>query len=294
MITLDVLIRVIVASSPLFFATLGELITQRSGVLNLGVEGIFVASCAVGFISTIITGNPYLGLLIGALLGLIIGLIHGLVSVAFRGIHVLSGLALVMVGYGLASVLGKGYVGVPLRSYFYAGGSWVYLLAIMVASSLTAWYLLFRTKLGTIVRSVGENPYSAYSLGVNVVKVRILTTMVGSAIVGLSGAWYVLGYVHLWTEGTGAGRGWIAIAIVISSAWNPVIALLISLVFGMIEVTMWVFQLPPYKLDVYLLGSIPYLATLAILTLVMATPLRRHFKPPKALGEQFYKEERTI
>ena len=294
MITIELVSRMILASTPLLIASLGEVYSERAGVLNLGLEGIFVLGASAGFVSTILTGNVYIGLVTAAILGAILGLIHGIVSVSFRGVQVVSGLALTIVGYGLSSLIGSKYVGTPLPTYLYLGDKWLILLIIELLLALALWYILFKLKIGAVIRSVGEDPISAYGLGVNVVKTRILTTIFGGALGGLAGGWYILGYIKVWTEGAGMGRGWIALAIVIVSAWNPVLTPIFSLIFGGIEAAIWRFQLPPYNLNPYLLGATPYLATLIILILFMTTPLRRYFKPPKALGVPFYREERTI
>ena len=292
--SLELLSRAIIAGTPLLIASLGEIYTERSGVLNLGLEGIFVLGAASSFAITVETGNAYLGLLSGGVLGALIGFIHALVSVSFRGRQVVSGLALTMFGYGAASLIGKSMVGIPLPSYFYIDGSWSILIIIEIIISIIFWYILFKLKIGSIIRSVGENPYAAQTLGVDVVKTRILSTVFGSFLGGIGGAWYILGYIQIWTEGAGMGRGWIALAIVIVSAWNPLLAPIFSFLFGGIEAALWRFQLPPYNMDPYLLGSLPYLSTLIILIIFMATPIKKYFKPPAALGEPFFKEERTV
>jgi len=294
MISLDIIIRAILAGTPLLIASLGEIYTERSGVLNLGLEGIFVLGAAVSFVTTVDSGNVIVGLILAGIAGGILGLIHGIVSVSFRGRQVVSGLALTIVGYGMASLIGAKYVGRPLPTYIYIGDMWIILLILELAIASLLWYLLYKIKLGVIIRSVGEDPISAYGLGVDVVKTRILTTLFGGFLGGLAGGWYVLGYIHIWTEGTGMGRGWIALAIVIVSAWNPLLAPVFSLIFGGVETAIWRFQLPPYNLNPYLLGATPYLTTLLILVIFMATPLRKYFRPPKALGTPFYREERTI
>lgn len=290
----EMLSRAIIAGTPLLIASLGEIYTERSGVLNLGVEGIFVLGAATSFVATVETGNIYLSLLLGGVLGGIIGLIHGIVSVSFRGRQVVSGLALTMFSYGLASLIGKSEVGKPLPNYFYMGKYLSILIVFEIIFSIIFWYILFKLKIGALIRSVGENPYAAETLGVDVVKTRILTTVFGSFLGGLAGSWYILGYIQVWTEGAGMGRGWIALAIVIVSAWNPILAPIFSFLFGGVEAALWRFQLPPYNMDPYLLGSSPYLTTLVILVIFMATPVRKYFKPPASLSEPFFKEERTI
>lgn len=291
---IELLIRALIAGTPLLLASLGEVITERSGVLNLGIEGAFVLGVAVGYIVTVITGNATLGLLLGGLAGAIIGLIHGLVSVSFRGHQVISGLALTMFGYGLASVIGRDFVGLPLPTYILAKKMWHLILISSIILSIALWYILFKLKIGVMIRSAGENPHSASVLGVDIVKVRILSTIFGSFMVGVGGAWFTLGYLHVWTEGLGIGRGWISLAIVIVSGWNPILTPLFSYLFGYVEAAIWMLQLPPYNVDPYILGMLPYLVTLFALTSFMATPLKKYLKPPSALGHVFFREERTV
>ncbi len=291
---IELLIRAIIAGTPLLLASLGELITERSGVLNLGVEGAFVLGVAAGYVSTVITGNAYIGLLVGGIAGALIGLIHGLVSVCFRAHQVISGLALTMFGYGLASLFGRVYVGIPLPTYLLTDRIWYIILVLSVIFSLVLWYMIFKLKLGVIIRSVGENPYSASVLGVDVVKVRVLCTVIGSFMVGVGGAWFTLGYLHIWTEGLGMGRGWISLAIVIVAGWNPILAPVFSYLFGCVEAAIWTLQLPPYNIDPFILGMLPYIVTLVALTIFMATPLKKFLKPPAALGYVYFREERTV
>ena len=291
---IEYFIRAVVAGTPLLIAALGEIVTERSGILNLGIEGIFVLGAATAFTMTITTGSPILGLIGGVIVGAIIGLIHSIVTITFRGNQVVSGLALTILGYGLASLIGKGYVGTPITNVIRSYDIWYAILIVILAASTFLWYLMFKTKIGAILRASGENPHAAEALGVNVLKVRYLATIFGASLCGLAGAWHVVGYINLWTEGTGVGRGWIALAIVIVSGWNTLLAPLIAFLFGGIEATMWILQLPPYNVDPYLLGMIPYIVTLIALIVFMATPLKRRFKPPDHLGKPYFKEERTI
>jgi simple sugar transport system permease protein len=287
---IDIVLRAVVAGTPLFLASMGELITERSGVLNLGIEGIFVAGASAGFVATILTGDPLIGLVAGCLVGVVIGLLHAIISVSFRAQQVVSGLALTMFGYGLASVMGRGLVGTPLPTYINADDIATYLLLAEIFIATLIWYVLFRLKLGAMLRAVGENPRAAEILGVDVVKTRILATMLGSTLAGLGGAWFTLGYIHVWTEGVGMGRGWIAIAIVIVSGWNPLLIPLFSYLFAGVEVAIWSLQLPPYNISPYILGALPYVVTLLSLVVFMATPAKKVFRPPSALGQAFYRE----
>lgn len=291
---IDILIKAVVAGTPLLLAAMGETITERSGVLNLGIEGAFVAGAAAAFVSTVLTENVIIGLMMGGVIGSIIGFVHSIISISFRGNQIVSGLALTMIGYGFASLVGRGLVGVPLPTYISSEQYWIYIFLIEIIVSILLWYIIFRLKIGIILRSAGEQPHAAEALGVDVIKTRFLATILGSILMGLGGAWYTLGYVHIWTEGLGSGRGWISLAIVIVSGWNPVLIPIFSFLFGGIEAAIWRLQLPPLNYDPYILGMFPYVATLISLVVFMVTPLKHIFRPPRALAQIYFKEERTV
>ncbi len=290
----EIISRMVVASTPLFLATLGEIYTERSGVINLGVEGLFVLGASISFTATIITGDPYIALLATIVLGSVIGGIHGFVSTYLKGREILSGLAITLFAYGLASILGRPFVGLSLPTRINLANNYIYLLIINILLAILSWTILFKLKIGAIIRACGEDPSSAYVMGVDVDKVRLATTMLGSGIASLAGGIYTLGYIQVWTEGAGMGWGWIAIANVIVSLWNPILAPIFSLIYGGINSMIWLLQLPPYNISPYLLGTTPYLITLITLFIIVATPIKKYVKPPAALGIKFEREERTI
>ena len=291
---LSAIISSIIAGSSLLIASLGEVFSERSGVLNLGIEGIFVLGCAVSYTVTIAYNNLIVGFIIATLVGLLMGLIHGIASVLLRGNQVISGLALTIFSYGLASLIGRIYLGRPLPTYLISERFWILVLIAEIIIVIFSWYTLFKLKIGAIIRAVGENPSAADALGVDVIKTRIYATALGSSLVGLAGAWHVLAYLHMWIEGTGMGRGWIALAIVIVAGWNPILIPFFSYLFGGIDALIYSLQLPPYNMNPYLLSMIPYGLTIGLLSIFMATPLKKLFKPPNALCKAFYREERTI
>lgn len=294
MIDVNILPRIIVAGTPLLFAALGEIYSERSGVLNLGIEGIFVLGGATSFVLTVMTGNPYIGLLAASISGLILGLIHGFITSYMKGNQILTGLSITLIGYGLSSLIGKNYVGRSIPSVIYLRSGWMTLILLSLIVVLGLWIILMRLKIGTLIRSCGEDPESAYTLGVDVNRVRTMVTGLGAALSGLAGGIYIVGYIHVWTEGAGSGLGWIALAIVIASGWHPLMAPIVSYVFGGIIVSMWILQLPPYNLSPYLTSTIPYASTIIILILFTSTPLRKYYRPPQALGKIFHREERTV
>ncbi len=291
---IELISRMIVASTPLFLATLGELYTERSGVINLGVEGLFVLGASVAFTLTILTESLMIALATTLVVGAVIGSIHGLVTTYLKGREILSGLAVTLFSYGLASVIGRPFVGLSLPVRLNLSGNYVTLLALIIASAIASWIILFKLKIGVVIRACGEDPSSAYVMGVNIDRVRLITTMMGSSLASLAGGIYTLGYIQVWTEGAGMGWGWIAIANVIVSLWNPLLTPIFSLLYGGINSMIWMMQLPPYNVSPYLLGATPYLVTLLTLFVIVATPIKKYVKPPAALGIKFEREERTI
>lgn len=290
----ELLIRIIIASTPLFIATLGELYTERSGVINLGVEGLFVLGASLSFTVSILTEDLILALISTALVGAVIGGIHGFVSTYLKGREILSGLAITLFAYGLASIIGRPYVGLSLPVRLNLSSNAIQIIIINVFLAIISWIIIFKLKIGILIRACGEDPSSAYVMGVSVDKVRLLTTMLGSSMASIGGGIYTLGYIQVWTEGAGMGWGWIAIANVIVSLWNPLLTPVFSLLYGGINSMIWMLQLPPYNISPYLLGTTPYAVTLLTLFIIVATPIRKYVKPPAALGIKFEREERTI
>jgi len=279
------------AMIPIFIASLGELITERSGILNLGIDGIFVLGSALAFTLVVMTNNLFIALIAPALFGALIGLVHGFISITLMGNQVVNGLALTMVGYGLASIVGKLQLGKPLPSKLILPES-IGLSACILLSVIT-WIILFKLKIGSMIRAVGENPHAAEALGVNVYLVRYICTVTGSALISIGGALFLLEYMGFWTEGLGVGRGWIALAAVIVSGWNPILLLLVSMLFAYVEVNVWSFQLT-YGVHASLLNMLPYIVALGVLSAFMSTPLRKRLKAPSALAKPYYREERTV
>jgi simple sugar transport system permease protein len=301
----SIITRTLVAGVPLLLATVGEIITERSGILNLGVEGSMAGGAVAAFAVTAATGNPLLGTLAGMLFAMFLALIHGITSVVFQANQTVSGLAITMLGLGIAGMWGKPFIGQPgiahveplrlpllgdipflgrvlngLDLYFYTA----------VALSLAAWFWLGRTKGGIRLRTCGENPRAAEALGIPVERIRLLATMVGGAFFGLAGAFLALSYSTSWNEAMTGGRGWIANALCIFALWNPARAFLGAFLFGGIFVLQYVLQ--PLGIPSNLLGTLPYLATLLVL---MADGLRtdhRRLHAPAALGDSFVRGER--
>ncbi|MCK5162992.1 MAG: ABC transporter permease, partial [Desulfobacula sp.] len=226
-IIISTLQRAMVAGTPLLLATTGEVICERSGILNLGVEGVMAIGAVVAFIVTMTTGQPWLGVLVALAAGMAISIIHAFSSVTLQANQVVSGLALTMLGLGLSGMLGKPYVGKPLSIKmddwvipYLSDIPWLgkilfmqspfFYLAIVLA--FASWFFLERTRLGIQIRSTGENPKATETQGVNVTRLRYLSVIIGGGFSGLAGAHLSISYSKSWIEGMTAGRGWIAIA----------------------------------------------------------------------------------
>ncbi|MDA3955821.1 ABC transporter permease [Oceanispirochaeta sp.] len=302
----SILVRTIVAGTPLLLGTLGEIVTERAGILNLGIEGMMSLGAVTGFIVTFTTGNPWLGMLAAILAGALFSMIHAFVTISLRANQVVSGLALTMLGLGLSGLWGKPFVGRPLtakmsaiaipglsdipvigRVLFYQD-AYFYLSVIL---GLLVWFIMKYTKLGITVRSVGENPRAAETLGINVSLVKYACVMVGGAFAGMAGAHLSTAYSKSWIEGMTSGRGWIVIALTIFALWEPSKAFLGAYVFGGIFVIQYVLQ--PLGISPNLLAMLPYLTTLGVLLFYgMSKKGKRKMSAPATLGEPYIRGSR--
>jgi simple sugar transport system permease protein len=300
----EILARALAFGTPLLLATLGEIYAERSGVLNLGVEGMMVLGAFTGFVAAYRSGSAWAGLAVAAFVGGASSLIHALFSITFRSkIQVVSGIALSFFGLGLTGVLGQGWEGKPLKASLplvslpalkavpVLGEALTNQSAMVymgIASAAALWFILFRSSWGIAIRSIGEDPATADSLGVKVERVRYLCVFLGGLLSGMAGAYLSIVYRPSWTEGMTGGMGWIVIALTIFSFWNPLAAIGGAYLFGAL------FYLS-YKLQPYLapeiLTMLPYLATIAVLILVNASAsLRRRMGVPAALGLPYDRE----
>jgi simple sugar transport system permease protein len=302
---ISILQRTMVAGTPLLLGTVGEIITERSGILNLGIEGMMALGAIVGFSVTYTTKNLVLGLFAGILAGGVLALLHAFVSINIRGIQTLSGLAIAMIGSGLAGMLGKNYIGVPLPTRFSEVAiPWLSKIPFIgpilfnrdplfytgIILAVLAWFILFKTRWGINIRSVGENPKAADALGINVGLVKYLSTFIGGCFAGFAGAYLTLAYMPSWIEGMTGGRGWIVIALTIFAQWDPLRAILGAYIFGGVDVLQYILQ--PLGIPVPILKMTPYIVTLIILLITAREIMRKHLGAPKALGEPFIKGEK--
>jgi len=271
---------VVVAATFFLLPALGEIITERSGVLNLGIEGMMISGAAGSFAVGYVTRNLVLGLVAGMAIGGALSLIHAIVTITFKRNQVVSGISLTIFGTGLSGLLGLGFAGLPpevqlqkiaipglsvipfIGPAFFNQNILVYLSFIMVP---VLWFFLFKTRYGIIVRTVGENPMAAHTQGINVSRVRYLCVLFGGMMCGLGGAYLTLGWIPMWVEGMTAAKGWIVIAIVVVGLWRPVGVLFGAYIFGLFEVLQFTFQ--PLGIPPAFLNMLPSITT--ILFLVM-------------------------
>jgi simple sugar transport system permease protein len=278
------------AGSPLLAGTLGEIYTELSGVLNLGLEGIMLMGAVSAFAVSQVTGNVWLGVFAAGLVGAAVSLIHGLLCITFKTNQYVSGLALTMFGSGLSSLIGLKYIGIrglSLRPILLGFDPLIFIFILMVPLS---WFILFETKYGIIIRSVGENPAAADVQGVNVDLVRYVCTLLGGVLIGLSGAYLSVSYIPSWTQNMTSGRGWIVLALTIFSSWDPRWALLGAGLFGGIEALQY--RLQPLGISPSLLGTIPFIFTIIILVIGSRQKIGRLRGAPSALGRPYVRGEK--
>lgn len=298
-----VIAAMLTAATPLLFAALGEVVTERAGVLNLGVEGMMLAGAVAGFAaSASVGGDARLGALAAAGAGAAMALLFAVLALSLLANQVASGLALTLFGVGLSALAGQGYVGTPLQKPaalalpglsdlpvlgpgLFSHDPLVYLALALVPLT---WWGLHRTRWGLALRAVGENHHAAHALGYRVIAIRYAATLWGGALAGLGGAYLSLVYTPMWTEGITAGRGWIALALVVFAAWSPVRALLGALLFGGVTIAQLHAQGAGLAVPSQLLSMLPYLATVAVLVVISRDRARIRLNAPACLGKPFH------
>jgi ABC-type uncharacterized transport system permease subunit len=302
---LSMLERTIAAGTPLFIATLGEIVAERSGVMNLGVEGMMSVGAVAAFIATMTSGSPWFGLAAGIAAAAALSLLHAFSSVTLKVNQVVSGLALTMLGVGISGLAGKPYIGRPLEAQMapvrvplFADIPYIGPLLFRkdpfffsaIVLGIVLWFLLKHTRWGVRVRSVGENPAAAEVQGVSVAGVRYFCTLIGGAMAGMAGAYLSLVYSRSWNEGMTGGRGWIVIALTIFALWNPPRAFVGAFLFGGVFVLQYLLQ--PLGIPPNLLPMMPYLATLIVLVAGGLDRGKGRFSAPAALGEAYTRGEK--
>ena len=296
--------RSLAYGTPLLLGTLGEIYAERSGVLNLGVEGMMIMGAYSGFTTAYITGNPWLGILAAAVVGGAFSLIHAFASVTLKANQVVSGLSLTMLGLGLSGMFGRGWEGKPLPvsipkitvsglskipflgPILFEGQNLIVYMAIILVPLL--WYILYRTRIGITIRSVGESPATADSLGINVNRVRYVCVFVGGILAGVAGGYLSVAYRPAWTEGMTAGMGWIVIALTIFAFWNPAYGMLGAYLFAALYHL--AFRLQPW-VSPELLKAMPYAFAILVLIFVSRGTLQKRMGAPAALSLPYTRGE---
>lgn len=292
------LASLMVAATPILLAAIGELVTEKSGVLNLGVEGMMITGAICGFAATIETGSPAIGFVAAAVGGALLSLLFAFLTQFALANQVASGLALTLFGLGLSSLLGQDYVGlkppstpqldIPVLSDLPVLGQILFRHDMMVYFALAlvaaVWAALKFTRVGLILRAVGESHDAAHALGYKVVRIRVLAIMFGGACAGLGGAYISLIRVPQWTEGMTAGAGWIALALVVFASWKPWRVLLGAYLFGGVTVLQLNLQAAGLAIPVEYLSMSPYLITILVLVIMSSD----RSKAPASLGRIFH------
>lgn len=291
----------------ILYPTIGEIFAERAGIMNVGIEGMMLIGAFFGFVVTYLTKNPYLGFIAGTLAGGLASLIHAFISITLRGNQVVSGLALTIFGGGITNFYGQHFVNYQLNtSLKYFAIPWlskipiigkalfnqdilVYLSYILV---IVMWFILYKTKVGIHLRAVGENAQAANAMGVNVYATRYFWTFFGGLLAGAGGAYLTIGYAPFWLDAMTAGRGWIAVALVIFAMWNPLNAIIGAYLFGSLDALQFQLQAAGTTIPASLLTMQPYLLTFIVIILATVIVRVRHIGVPKELGIPFSKEEK--
>ena len=297
-----ILVSMIAASTPLLFAALGELVTEKSGVLNLGVEGMMLMGAVCAFAAAVATGSPYLAILCGGAAGMAMAVVFGALTLSLLANQVATGLALTIFGVGLSALFGQAYVGTPLPALpklaiggvsdlpligpvLFAHDALVYLSIAMVLA--VSWFL-YRTRAGLILRAVGESHDAAHAIGYPVVAIRYLAAIFGGGMAGLGGAYLSLSYTPMWIENMTAGRGWIALALVVFATWRPGRVLLGAYLFGGVTMLQLHAQGAGFDAPSQILSMLPYLATILVLVLISSDAARIRLNAPADIGKLFH------
>ena len=297
-----ILLTVVSAATPLLLAATGELVVERSGVLNLGVEGMMLVGAVSAFIAMLTTGSWALGIIAGAAAGVLMSMLFGILTLFFLANQVASGLALTLFGVGVSSLLGIPFIGLPIDKLpaldiplvgdipivgplIFGQDFLIYFSVLMVVA--VHWFL-FRSRSGLILRAVGESHDAAHSIGYSVIKIRFLAVMFGGAMAGLGGAFLSLSYTPMWVEQMTAGRGWIALALVVFATWKPGRVLIGAYLFGAVTILQLHLQGFGVQIPAQILSMLPYLVTILVLVLISRNAARVKLSAPASLGQIFH------
>ncbi len=296
-----ILLTIITAATPLLFAAIGELVAERSGVLNLGVEGMMAVGAVCGFAAASTTGNPLIGVLAAIIAGMLAASLFGIVALFFVANQNATGVALTLFGLGLSGLIGDSFVGTPgipipkvnipvlsdlpvIGRLLFGEDPFVY---VAVALAIATWWFLFKTRGGLIVRAVGDNAVSAHALGFSVLRTRFLAVLFGGACAGLGGAYLSLVYTPQWTQAMTAGRGWIALALVVFASWLPGRLVAGALLFGAVSILQLHAQAIGIGIPSQFLSMLPYIVTVIALVVISRNRALLSVNTPACLGRPF-------
>jgi simple sugar transport system permease protein len=296
-----ILLTIVTAATPLLFAAIGELIAERAGVLNLGVEGMMAVGAVMGFAGGHITGLSIVGVATGMVAGALMGGLFAVVTLVFAANQNASGIALTLFGLGLSGLIGNAFTGmpglgmagihIPVLSDLPIVGPVVFgedpMVYLAIALTIAVWYFLFRSNAGLIVRAVGDNHASAHALGYPVLRVRFLAVMFGGACAGVGGAYLSLVYTPQWTQAMTAGRGWIAIALVVFGTWLPGRIAIGAVLFGAVSILQLNAQAFGLGIPSQFLSTLPYLITVVVLVVISRNQALLKINTPASLGRTF-------
>jgi general nucleoside transport system permease protein len=290
------------AATPLIYASLGELMVERSGVLNLGVEGMMLVGAIAGFAAATQTGSLALGFAAGMSAAMLLALLFGFLTLTLQTNQVATGLALTLFGVGLSAFVGRSFVGqvvagvkgvsIPVLSDLPVVGPLLFRFDPLVYGSIILFivlgWFLSRTRGGLLIRAVGESPSSAHAIGYHVIGIRYLAVLFGGAMSGLAGAYLSLAITPMWVEGMTAGRGWIALALVVFATWKPWRVVLGAYLFGGVTILQFHAQGFGVRVPSEFLSMLPYVATIVVLVLICRDPKTILLNQPVSLGRRFH------
>lgn len=300
----ELIVLTLAAGTPLVYAALGELVVEKSGVLNLGVEGMMLVGAVTAFITAATSGSAWLGIIAGMAGGAALAAVFAVLTLSLLANQVATGLALSLFGVGLSAFVGLPYVNVVIQGIrplavpglsdlpgigkiLFGHNPLVYLSIALFAA--IQWFL-YCTRPGLVVRAVGESPQSAHAIGYPVVRIRYMTVLFGGACSGLGGAYLAVAYTPLWAEGMTAGRGWIALALVVFATWKPWRVLAGAYLFGGVTLAQFQAQASGAAIPSQLLSMLPYLATIVVLTLISRDAALIRQSAPASLGKPYHPE----
>lgn len=282
-----IVIAMLRAGTPLVFAAIGELVVERAGVLNLGVEGMMLVGAVTGFVVVVATGSPAAGIVAATAAGAVLAALFALVALTLRANQVATGLALTILGIGASAFIGLEHVGTPIAGVVpvLLGLDPLFFLSLALVAAV-AWFLA-RTRAGLVLRAVGDSHDVAHAMGYRVQAIRHAAVLFGGACAGLAGGYLSLVYTPLWVEGMTAGRGWIALALVVFASWRPARVLVGAYLFGGVTIAGLHAQAAGLAVPPQLLAMLPYLATIVVLVVIAQARWRARLDAPAALGRTF-------